>query len=295
MNYEYWRSIYWICDILASGLGLDALIAIISLLLPSWDIDEDYIITKLLNARKTDEKIERRKRQKKKRDIIRTIRIVISGILLAVLIAFAIVKYSGIANIDNVLGDEYLHIGQSLNGKADGRGEQRDTDENLIYTGEFKLNLYEGNGKKYVVLPINQYGDCASFIEYEGEFHRGVFDGYGEQYDNNFNTSLTSKSDGIVIDAEGILIACPNGEKTIYKPRLQYKGEFKAGQYCGEGTYYFNPADYDGNVWIYTGHFKDGKYNGYGELYCNGVLQQRGEYTDNQLINPLQENEMKNG
>ena len=134
-------------------------------------------------------------------------------IFIVLLIGVAVLLIMGTFNIGTVpyYSDHGTYIGQEKSGKAHGNGRYYDKNENIIYIGEFKENLYDGKGKLHSVESIN--GEEKSVLLYEGDFEDGRYSGEGTLYQIN----------------------------GLYKGEVIYKGEFYDGKYNGKGEF-FNSA-----------------------------------------------------
>lgn len=189
-------------------------------------------------------------------------------------------------------------VGNLIDGKKDGYGEQFFYKTNTTYKGEFRNNLYEGKGEiinnngyyfKGEFLGGLRHGDkCIEtkkgFKKYEGQFRRdkmngkGVFEWYsgeskGDIYNGEFKDDLfegfgTYKyNDGSIYMGE-FLHGVKHGKgKEIYIDGSFYEGEYNEGQQSGKGLY----QDFEGN--IYEGNFYNGNKNSKGKItYVNGEI-----------------------
>lgn len=167
-------------------------------------------------------------------------------IALSILVVLlGVVKYTQVFNVEDVFDGESFYVGQTLNGRANGRGQQYDLDGNLMYDGEFKANQYRGDGKWYSTWK-NEEGEDITYLRYEGEFKDGRYNGKGKLYEVREGSGDTM---------------------------LLYEGDFKDNSYSGNGKYYF------GYGW-YEGEFRNGTYNGNGKIYVDGKVVHEGEFID---------------
>lgn len=190
----------------------------------------------------------------------------ISILLIGVSITVIVLLQKGTFNLETVqkYSNNGTYFGQVKDGKAHGKGRYFDSDGNLIFEGEFKNNLYDGNGKYYLVESV--HGKDESVLCYEGDFEKGKYSGKGKFY-------FTS------------------GER---KGELIYKGDFYDSEYNGQGTLYYSEDQ------IYEGGFAESKKHGFGKeiytssegkevviygTYCNDKLNGHGRrYEDGTLI-----------
>ena len=156
--------------------------------------------------------------------------------------------------------DNNFFKGNLLLGKKCGAGEYNYISENMAFSGEYKDDLRNGQGKlsskdgSYVY--IGNWVDgkmegegmlySSKIGRYEGHFHKDCFEGKGKLLDVDKNL---------------------------------YEGHFHKGFKKGKGELRLN----DGN--IYTGEFKNNKYNGKGVLKdSKGNVLQEGEFKDGILV-----------
>ena len=156
--------------------------------------------------------------------------------------------------------DNNFFKGNLLLGKKCGAGEYNYISENMAFSGEYKDDLRNGQGKlsskdgSYVY--IGNWVDgkmegegmlySSKIGRYEGHFHKDCFEGKGKLLDVDKNL---------------------------------YEGHFHKGFKKGKGELRLN----DGN--IYTGEFKNNKYNGKGVLKdSKGNILQEGEFKDGILV-----------
>ncbi|HEX9061223.1 MAG TPA: hypothetical protein VF941_13670 [Clostridia bacterium] len=175
-----------------------------------------------------------------------------------------------------------IYDGEMFDGKCSGYGTLYSKDQKLKYSGEFKLNNYDGKGSLY----------CDNGLLYQGDFKSGSFDGSGNYYYPYCKVKYAGGFKNGLYDGEGII---------SYKNNiLIYNGNFKQGKYNGQGVLYniFNNKIYSGNfsdglydgqgieysfdTILYKGSFQHGKYNGQGILYniMNKSINYEGSFLD---------------
>lgn len=202
--------------------------------------------------------------------------IFIGILLIGVSITVIVLLQKGIFNLETV--QEYsnngTYFGQVKDGKAHGKGRYFDSNGNLIFEGEFKNNLYDGNGKYYSIESV--HGEEGSVLCYEGEFEKGKYSGQGKLY-------FTS------------------GER---KGELFYEGDFYKNKYNGQGTLYYSEdhiyeggfaesekhgfgkeiyINSEGKEVVIHGTYSNDKLNGYAEIYVDGIINAEGEYANGLL------------
>jgi len=173
---------------------------------------------------------------------------------------YAFGKFNGRGRYYHKNGDMYE--GEFKDNLAYGKGSfekmSADGDPDYFkYEGEWEDNLPEGKGIHY-----NGLGEV-----YNGEFSRGMKNGYGEQklikkyvYNGGFSEN---KFDG-------------EGQYTYLDDTGRYyKGSFKDGHFHGLGVYSFENGD------LYEGGYYNGKKHGHGVLTMNakGIIYD-GEWKD---------------
>ena len=187
-------------------------------------------------------------------------------------------------------------IGNIINGKKEGYGEQFNFSTKSTYKGEFKNNLFEGKGK---IINDNGYYFEGSFLgglrhgdncietkagirKYEGSFKRdkmngkGIYEWYqgeskGDIYNGEFKDDLfdgfgTYKySDGTIYIGEFKRGIKEGKGKLIYSDGSFYEGEFRENKMSGKGNF----QDMEGN--IYEGNFYNGNKHSIGKItFING-------------------------
>ncbi|WP_159887227.1 stalk domain-containing protein [Paenibacillus puerhi] len=153
----------------------------------------------------------------------------------------------------------YRHYGQFLNGLPDGYGavmllhdyknesgpKSLDKEQGtawLIYEGEFRKGLREGDGRLYE----------NNTLVYEGQFSKGLREGIGMAYEDRMIYKGPFKDD------------LKEGEGEIFDAfdTLRFKGTFKNGKKNGFGRLYS-----ENGLLSYEGQFKNDWKHGYGKLF----------------------------
>lgn len=194
LNYELIRTLMIIDDYLITGLGIGTFISFLGVFFPLY-----YNIT----INDSDDQGTKEQKQKLKEKRRRTC-ILLTVILFILFIVANVVKLIGVVNISDVFGVQNQYVGQTMDQKADGRGKKYTDDSYLIYNGKFRSNLYEGKGKEYDIVPINNEGEYISVIEYDGEFKHGKYDGYGKLFDTWFDYTVYEAGNGMVFEENGL-------------------------------------------------------------------------------------------
>ena len=176
-----------------------------------------------------------------------------------------------------------IYEGPLDNGRVTGKGVLYDLTGNLVYRGEFLLEMYEGDGESFFPDGQTQYKGTFSKNSYEGfgslyrkdgsllyqgEFKGGLYQGTGKEYYSNGNL----RYDGDFMKNKY------QGSGTLYDSsgHILYMGEFKEGLYDGQGTLYENDAV------LYQGEFALGKLDGKGKIFSGKQVLYEGEFSDNQ-------------
>jgi antitoxin component YwqK of YwqJK toxin-antitoxin module len=157
-------------------------------------------------------------------------------------------------SIEELENDWIAYISVKLSPR-NGLGKDYSADGKLIYEGDFKNDLRDGNGVYY----YNGY-------KYIGQFKEGKEDGQGKLY----------TPDGVLTYEAEFKSDLPEGKGKQYTitGTLVYEGDFKAGKYNGEGIGYYSEGKY-------IGQYANSKRNGHGKFYDkNGRLQYEGGYKD---------------
>ena len=200
-------------------------------------------------------------------------------------------------------------VGNLVDGKKEGYGEQFCFSTGSTYKGEFRNNLFEGQGK---IINDNGYYYEGGFIaglrhgdkcleskagvrKYEGQFKRdkmngkGVYEWYqgeskGDIYNGEFKDDLfdgmgTYKfNDGTIYIGEFNKGIKEGKGKIIYSDGSFYEGEYKNGNKCGKGLF----QDMEGNV--YEGNFYNGNQHSKGKIKFNN-----GEILEGFWLNGMKE------
>ncbi|EGR34337.1 hypothetical protein IMG5_015760 [Ichthyophthirius multifiliis] len=179
--------------------------------------------------------------------------------------------------------------GEVLNGKKDGYGIEEDNQKKTVYEGEFKEDMYHGQGILY------QENNCCFFKgmfennekkagieilpngdQYEGEYQNKKYHGKGFLH----NSSMSYRYEG---DFQ-------NGQrhgfgKEFYKNQSYYVGEFLNNQKHGKGRLQYKDGSY------YQGDFVNGMQCGFGIHVTNNreqlkilKFQEYSEYYNQNLI-----------
>jgi len=124
------------------------------------------------------------------------------------------IKYDNISNMK--ISDGFYYEGQILNGKRSGRGTIKTEEGQLVYEGDFKDDLYEGEG-----MWISDQG-----LVYTGNFSQGKRNGKGMMFSNESKY----RYDGEWIED----LKCGNGNETN-PDGSYYIGEFLNNKKNGNG------------------------------------------------------------
>jgi len=156
--------------------------------------------------------------------------------------------------------DDNIYKGTMLLGKKNGPGEFDYIKLKMVYNGEFKDDLREGNGK-VVAKDGSHY--------YVGDWVNNKMDGNGIYYSSKLGTYKGRFHDNN-FEGKGNLVDLENNV---------YDGMFHKSQKKGKGELKMN----NGN--IYVGEFKNDKFNGKGILKdSKGNIIQEGEFKDGNLV-----------
>jgi antitoxin component YwqK of YwqJK toxin-antitoxin module len=151
--------------------------------------------------------------------------------------------------------------GSLLNGKRNGIGKLY-MNGKLLYEGDFKDDLMDGQGKKYY--PNGK-------LMYTGDFRIGKMDGAGKLYHNDGSLWYAAHFEQDNISGFGAVYF-------EYGYRLEV--ELKDGNPEGKGTY-FNGD----NKIVFIGEFKNGMKNGFGTFYYdNGNIMNEGVFVNRELV-----------
>ena len=156
--------------------------------------------------------------------------------------------------------DDNIYKGTMLLGKKNGPGEYDYVKLKMVYNGEFKDDLREGNGKV-----VSKDGSHY----YVGDWLKNKMDGHGIYYSSKLGT-YKGRFHENHFEGKGNLVDLENNV---------YDGMFHKSQKRGKGELKMN----NGN--IYAGEFKDGKFNGKGILKdSKGNILQEGEFKDGNFV-----------
>lgn len=186
----------------------------------------------------------------------------------------------------------------------------------LYYVGDMKDNRPHGTGCIYKVISPSYTGifhgnNTVAYLMkvYDGEFEKGKFEGYGRKYYSVESIIDVEDEYGMRYEYARLLefyVSLTNDiQDNIFlslSPVI-YEGEFKNGEYSGEGNYYeyvlestgllridvasgeFKKGEvtectvYNGARLIYEGEMKDWEYHGKGTAYYqNGEKRYEGEW-----------------
>lgn len=207
------------------------------------------------------------------------------------------------------------YVGDLMNGLFNGRGELYSHQNQLLYSGQFDDNRFNGDGVLVIhsipmvgneEVPQNglfgtRFAPDLYDVEIDGKFYQGKFQGgvwrYTGKSENVIGKQLqikVSKKSDILLGKmysnktilfEGVFEHYSfNGKGTLYYKdgtTMKYQGEFKDGVFWGAGVLY----DHKGKS-IYEGNFENGCYHGMGILY-QGIeenLIYKGEFVQGQMI-----------
>lgn len=173
-----------------------------------------------------------------------------------------------------------IYYGDINNHKKEGFGIQFGASSEIIYSGNFKNDKYNGEGTLYfpeggMVQGSFENGKVCGFaVEfdsdgckiYEGEFENNIYNGKGCKY-----LKTGAYYEGKFENGS------PVGELIGYDSNgmMTYKGNIVNDRYNGKGIYYFN------NQVVYEGEFKNNLYNGLGKEYQDDGFSYEGEFKNN--------------
>ena len=178
-------------------------------------------------------------------------------------------KMHGYGRIISINGDYYE--GDISKGNFEGNGTFYSSQQNMLYKGSFKKNLFEGEG-----IQTFQNFDNKKII-YEGQFKKGKregkgkFDfGEGNFYEGDFKNDKF-EGEGYFKFKDGREYKGHwkenemNGKGVfIWDSDKKYEGEYKDSRREGEGTYYFGKNNY------YKGKWLNNTPHGEGKLHVDG-------------------------
>lgn len=213
-------------------------------------------------------KITTLNRRRKIKDRVVNVILALASFLLILQVVLNVSQVYHTEKIDG-FKDGYVYFGNTVNGKANGKGRMYDKEGNLIYMGEYINNQRDGKGIEY---SFSEELDKMIVI-YNGGYKEGLRDGYGVFF---------------------YIAGTKAGE-------VKYEGEFYKGKACGSGIYYKEDGtiyeggfadnqrngfgvettvDEEGAEVITKGTYVNGVKNGYIEEYVNGQLSFEGNYVN---------------
>lgn len=192
----------------------------------------------------------------------------------------------------------YLYIGKMKNNKPNGYGK---------ILKMYSATEYEENDHTRIKFSSYKEADTAddiySVLVYAGEFKKGYFSGYGWKYTIPFENwdDLANSIYGRDL-GEDYEHVTDNIQANILETcnPIEYMGEFKKGEYCGEGIQIAYPIreisvesdttelqemlgfDISEQIIFYIGEFKNGYRNGQIKEYMFGKLVYSGNEKDNE-------------
>ena len=186
--------------------------------------------------------------------------------------------------------------------KRNGFGIEYNKDGTVKYKGDFKNDLYDGQGILYFedgrrIEGSFKEGKVNGFASefdknnlkiYEGNWKDNLYSEEGTKYLNNGNYLKGLFDKGL---ATGVLLEFNADGEVIYK------GNFSEDAYCGEGILYINgekvfEGKFENNLYngkgklfdrggcIYDGNFLNGMKNGLGKEFKDGEIIYEGEFKD---------------
>ena len=216
--------------------------------------------------------------------------------------------------IENILSDNSDMVAVKTYGSSKIEYSLTSENSDLYYVGDIKDNKPNGKGKIYKIVsgyeyqsdseikmsfgPYFEYEELYPVLIYAGEFKDGYYDGYGWEftcpyiesdeysslgYQREIGDDYVQLTDDI---SYNVLATC--------NP-LAYMGEFKKGQYSGNGIQILYPiheisayydtekivevygSRIDREIVIYSGEYKKGERKGKTKEYCYGKLFYDGE------------------
>lgn len=163
--------------------------------------------------------------------------------------------------------------------KKCGSGVEYNRDGTVKYKGNWKNDLYDGQGILYLddgrriegqfkCGKVNGFAcefDSKNRKIYEGNWKDNLYNKEGTKYLNNGNYLKGLFEAGL---ATGVLLEFNSDGEVIYK------GNFDEDAYCGEGILYINGEK------VYEGNFENNLYNGKGKLFEHGKCVYAGSFKD---------------
>lgn len=143
----------------------------------------------------------------------------------------------------------------------------------IYYIGEFDDGYMEGYGIEY-----NNDFDNELTVRYEGEFRKGKYNGNGTAYlgcvESDGTQIIKDWKYAIMMDEPRqeyeYLFEEVVGGDWVYPVSVAtkvYSGEFKDGEYHGKGKRYLGVDENKQPILVYEGNFENGKYSGKGKSY----------------------------
>lgn len=170
-------------------------------------------------------------------------------------------KFTGVANVRASDG-KVVYTGDIKAGVCEGNGTLWNREGKLLYKGGFAQNKYSGDG-------ISYYPDGSK--KYEGSWASNLYQGEGSLF----------AEDGTLLYEGSFLNGKYDGEGKAYNAdgKLLYEGTFSAGFYHGVGISF-----YPDGVMHYKGDFYQGKPQGSGQLYSEaGKLLYTGDMLNGEI------------
>ena len=166
-------------------------------------------------------------------------------------------KLDGYCRIISINGDYYE--GEIRKGKIEGHGIFFSFEKGMLYNGEFKNNLFEGEGEQVYENYENHK------ISYEGQFKHGKREGKGKlSFDDGNYYEGEFKNDKF--DGEGYF---------KFNDGREYKGNWKENEMNGEGVFIWNENQ------KYEGEYKDSRREGHGIYYFGENNYFEGNWLNN--------------
>ena len=149
--------------------------------------------------------------------------------------------------------------GDWADGKLNGYAKHYNSDNLVVYEGEFKDHLKHGKGK--------QYSFDAATLLYDGEWKNGLKHGKGTFYDTHGSVVYDGEYENDKRTGKGILYS---------GNRIVYSGSFKNGEFCGKGISFH----FCGSI-AYSGEWKNSKPHGFGASFNeDGSTDKQGRWKD---------------
>ena len=190
-----------------------------------------------------------------------------------------LVKYN--KNLQNKLGIELINYKffsrKYILYETKEKGKEYNSDNDLLYEGEFLHGVRNGKGKEYNIF--------SGVLIFEGEFIKGIKNGKGKDYYRNGNIKFEGEYingkrwSGKIYGIKNNVISELKNGKGILKEldengKLKFEGEYLNGEKNGKGKEY----GWSGKL-TFGGEYLNGKKNGkVKEYYDNGKLKFEGEY-----------------